>query len=89
MADRVGLIKGVPGVLEDPAYFLPREFSDITVQDISALNEKRFWIGFRDSGFNENGPILQALKDRGYEVREVLQIEASAQRAFLVEVEKH
>ena len=84
---KVGLIKGVPGVQEDPAYFLPRAFSDITVQDLSALNEKHFWIAFRDTDFNEQGPPLKTLKDRGYEVREVLQVDAAGQRAFLVELE--
>jgi 4-amino-4-deoxy-L-arabinose transferase-like glycosyltransferase len=84
---KVGLIKGVPGVQEDPAYFLPRAFSDITMQDLSALNEKHIWIAFRDTDFNEQGPPLKTLKDRGYEVREVLQVEASGQRAFLVELE--
>jgi hypothetical protein len=85
---KVGLIKGVPGLREDPAYFLPRAFSDITVQDISALNEKHFWIAFRDTDFSEQGPPLKTLKDRGYEIREVLQIVAAGQQAFMVELER-
>lgn len=84
---KVGLMKGVPGVREDPAYFLPRAFADITVQDLSALSERQFWIAFRDTYFNEQGPPLKTLKDRGYEVRKVLQVEAAGQRAFLVELE--
>lgn len=84
---KAGLIKGVPGLREDPAYFLPRAFSDIRVQDLSALNERHFWIAFRDTDFYEQGPPFKALKDRGYEVREVLQVEAAGQRAFLVELE--
>jgi len=86
---RVGLIKGVPGVREDPAYFLPRAFSEIRVQDLSALNEQHFWIAFRDIDFSDQRPPLKTLKDRGYEVREVLQVEAAGQRAFLVELEHH
>lgn len=84
---KVGLIKGIPGLHEDPAYFLPRAFSDIDVKDLSALNEKHFWIAFRDTDFNEQRPPLKTLKDRGYEVREVLQVEAAGQRAFMVKVE--
>ncbi|MCM3905524.1 MAG: hypothetical protein ND866_27845, partial [Pyrinomonadaceae bacterium] len=84
---KVGLIKGVPGLREDPAYFLPRAFSAITVQDLAALNEQHFWIAFRDTDINEQRPPLKTLKDRGYEVLEVLQVEASGQRAFLVELE--
>jgi uncharacterized membrane protein len=86
---RVGLIKGVPGMREDPAYFVPRSFSDITVEDLSTLSEKHFWIAFRDAAFNEQGPPLKTLKDLGYEVREVLQVDAGGQRAFLVEFEKY
>ncbi len=84
----VGLIKGVPGVREDPAYFLPRAFHDVAVQDLSALNDRHFWIAFRDTNFNEQSPALKTLKDRGYEVGEVMQVEAVGQRAFLVELER-
>jgi uncharacterized membrane protein len=82
----VGLIKGVPGLQADPAYFLPRAFSDITVQDLSSLSDKHMWIAFRDTAFHEQGPPLKTFKERGYEVQEVLQVEASGQRAFLVEL---
>jgi hypothetical protein len=85
----VGLIKGVPGVREDPAYFLPRAFQDVAVQDLSALNERHFWIAFRDTNFNEQSPPLKTLKDRGYKVGQVMQVEAVGQRAFLVELERH
>lgn len=84
---KVSLIKGVPGLREDPAYFLPRAFSDITMQDVSALNEQHFWVAFRDTDFSDQRPPIKTLKDRGYAVREVLQVEASGQRAFLVRLE--
>jgi len=84
---KVGLIKGVPGLQEDPAYFLPRAFSDIRALELSALNERHFWIAFRDTKFSEHGPPLRTLKDRGYEILEVLEVEAGGQRAFLVELE--
>lgn len=86
---KVGLIKGVPGVREDPAYFLPRAFNDIAVQDLSALIEKHLWIAYRDTDFNEQSPPLKTLKGRGYEVQDVLQVEATGQRAFLVRLERH
>ncbi|MFN2512830.1 MAG: hypothetical protein ABR568_15590 [Pyrinomonadaceae bacterium] len=84
----VSLIKGVPGLREDPAYFLPRAFSDIAVHELSALNEKYFWIAFRDTDFSDQRPPLKILKDRGYQLRQVLQFDATGQRAFLVELEK-
>ena len=84
---KVGLIRSVPGIPEDRSYFLPRAFSDITVQELSALSEPHFWIAFHDADFHEQGPPLKTLKDRGYEVRQVLELDASGQRAFLVELE--
>jgi hypothetical protein len=85
---KVGLIRGVPGVLEDPAYFVPRAFSDITVQDVSAVDEKHFWIAFRDTEFNEERQPLKILRDRGYKIREVLRVDATEQRGFLVELKR-
>jgi uncharacterized membrane protein len=85
---KAGLMKGVPGVLEDPAYFLPRAFNGITLEDFPSLNEKHFWVAFRDEDLNEDDPPLKTLKDRGYEVREVLQLQAAGQRAYLVELKR-
>lgn len=84
----VGLIRGVPGVREDPAYFLPRAFSDVKTLDVSALTEPRFWIAFRDTSFNDQNPPIKTFTDRGYQVGEVLQIQAAGQQAFLVELKR-
>jgi uncharacterized membrane protein YgdD (TMEM256/DUF423 family) len=84
----VGLIQGVPGVREDPAYFLPRAFSDVKTLDVSALTEPRFWVAFRDTSFNDQNPPIKTLTDRGYQVGEVLQVQAAGQQAFLVELKR-
>jgi uncharacterized membrane protein len=84
----VGLIKGVPEVREDPAYFLPRTFSDVKTLDVSALTEPWFWIAFRDTSFNDQNPPIKAFTDRGYIVGEVLQVQAAGQQAFLVELKR-
>lgn len=83
---KVRLIKGIPGLHEDPAYFLPRAFSDIEVQDLSALNEKHFWIAFRDTSWSEERPPIKTMTEKGYQVRSVLEVKAGGQRAFLVEL---
>ena len=84
----VGLIQGVPVVREDPAYFLPRAFSDVKTLDVSALTEPRFWVAFRDTSFNDQNPPIKTLTDRGYQIGEVLQIQAAGQQAFLVELKR-
>jgi hypothetical protein len=81
---KVAVIKGTPGLREDPAYFLPRRFDDIKTGDISALNGDHFWIAFRDISWDEDRPPLKTLKDRGYRVNKVLETTAQGQRAFLV-----
>ncbi|MGH9967861.1 MAG: glycosyltransferase family 39 protein [Pyrinomonadaceae bacterium] len=84
---KVGVVKGMPGLGEDPAYFLPRAFSAIEVRDQSTLNEEHFWIAFRDTSWDETSPPLKTLTERGYTVRKVLETSAGGQRAFLVELQ--
>jgi hypothetical protein len=44
---KLTVIHNVSGVINDPAYFLPRDFSDVTVQSDAILNENHAWIAFR------------------------------------------
>jgi uncharacterized membrane protein len=43
----ISVIKGIPGVVEDPAYFLPRGFSEVTVIDPGAISGRIVCIAFR------------------------------------------
>jgi Dolichyl-phosphate-mannose-protein mannosyltransferase len=81
---KVAVIKGIPGLHEDPAYFLPRSFDEVTTGDISTLNEDDIWIAFRDTAWNEDRPPLKTLKERGYQVKNLAEAMAQGQRAFLV-----
>jgi Dolichyl-phosphate-mannose-protein mannosyltransferase len=83
---KVAVIKGVPGLREDTAYFLPRAFDDIAVRDSSALTEEHIWMAFRDTNFDETRPPLKTAMERGYKVGKVLRADAVGQRAFLVEL---
>ena len=86
---KVAVIKRLPGVEEDPAYFLPRGFSDITTLDFSQFAETEGWIAFRDYKWDENRPPLKALLERGYKVGTVLEVSAGGQRAFLVRISRN
>ena len=82
------VVKGVPGLAEDPAYFLPRAFDGVRVVDSSGVEGERFWVAFRDSRWNEARPPLKILKERGYLFEEVREFHAQGQRAFLVSVRR-
>ncbi len=80
---KVAVIKNVPGLTEDPAYFLPRGFDEVSVGDISTVNEDYFWIAFRDETLNEERPPLKNLKEKGYTLEKIFEQEAQGQIAFL------
>lgn len=92
LADRRGAreykitsLKGVPGVAEDPAYFLPRDFEDATRAPAEAFDgTPRFWLAFRDTNFDATRPPLNFITARGYRPARVYEASAQGQRAFLV-----
>lgn len=81
---RVSVVKGVPGLAEDPAYFLPRRFDEVRVNNADALTGERFWVAFRDTAWDEGRQPLKLLKERGYRVERIFETNAQGQRAFLV-----
>ena len=86
---RVSVVRGVPGLAEDPAYFLPRAFDGVSVGDASALEGERLWVAFRDTAWDESRPPLKTLFDRGYRVEEIYETGAQGQRAFMVSFRKN
>ena len=83
---RVSVVKNVPGLREDPAYFLPRGFREVAVKDASALEGERIWVAFRDTAWDEGREPLKLLKERGYRVEQVFETTAQGQRAFLFQM---
>src|ERR1044072_2873138 len=81
---RVVSIEGAPGVAEDPAYFLPRDFDGVAVANPEALQGERFWAAFRDTNWDESRQPLKLIKERGYRAERVYEATAQGQRAFLV-----
>ncbi|MCA1632589.1 MAG: hypothetical protein LC802_02450 [Acidobacteria bacterium] len=85
---RVSVVKNVPGLPEDPAYFLPRGFKEVALKDASALEGERFRVAFRDTTWDEGREPLKLLRERGYRVEQVFETTAQGQRAFLVLVSR-
>jgi hypothetical protein len=81
---RVVSVKGAPGVAEDPAYFLPRDFDGVAVKGTDALQGERFWAAFRDAEWDESRQPLKLILERGYRPERVYERAAQGQRAFLV-----
>lgn len=81
---RVASVKGAPGVPEDPAYFLPRDFDGVGLARVEALQGASFWAAFRDTSWDESRPPLKLIRERGYRPARVYETAAQGQRAFLV-----
>jgi uncharacterized membrane protein len=78
----VSVLKGVPGVLEDSAYFLPRGFNGIRTLDLALLNLDQFWLVFRDRDWNLSREPLSLFIEKGYEIRKWVEIRKEGGTAF-------
>jgi uncharacterized membrane protein len=83
---KVTVIKGVPGMAEDPAYFLPRAFPDVAVIRDQPLSGENVWIAFRGKQWNETAPPLDRLKKQGFRTGKVFSFKTQGQEAFLVQI---
>ena len=81
---RVVSVEGAPGVAEDPAYFLPRDFGGVAVARPEVIRGDRFWAAFRDTNWDESRQPLKLITERGYRAERVYESAAQGQRAFLV-----
>ena len=81
---KVIVVKGVEGIQEDPAYFLPRHFNEIGVMNTAQLTGDEIWIAYRAPRWDEKLPPLSTLGSMGYTMRSVQSIQAQGQQAFMV-----
>jgi hypothetical protein len=81
-------IDGVPGVMEDKAFFLPRGLDAVERINLDEIQDDHFWIMFRDQVWNEKNPPLDSLIGRGYSIRQVGAIKTTHGTAFLAEVKR-
>jgi uncharacterized membrane protein len=83
---KVTVVKGVEGILEDPAYFLPRRFDEIATTNPAQITGDELWIAYRNPRWDETQPPLSTLKNLGYATRNVLSIQAQGAQAFIVQM---
>jgi hypothetical protein len=81
---KVNVLKGMQGVAEDPAYFLPRHFDGIATSNPDALKGERFYAAFRAATWNESQPPLKNILEHGYRAERIYEASVQGQRAFLV-----
>lgn len=85
---RIVTIKDIPGLIEDPAYFLPRRFDEVSRGDPAAVQEERFWLAYRDASFNPDRQPLKTFLAMGYQAGAPLKVEARGLTAFLVPLQR-
>ncbi|MFN6963233.1 MAG: hypothetical protein ACK4S4_05635 [Pyrinomonadaceae bacterium] len=87
-------VRGAAGVVEDAAYFLPRDAEGVSALDASAVSGSPIFAAFR---LTRNGPGREAvdpsqreplagLVQRGYTVEYVRSIDAAGQTAYLAKL---
>ena len=84
----VRVLKRVPGVPEDPAFFLPRRFGEIKTRTFPDVDGEQIWVAFRAPELDEDRPPLSHLKALGYQTRTALSAQAQGEQAFLVELSR-
>ena len=86
---RISVMKGLPGTIEDPAYFLPRDFDDIQVRAASdIIDDHEVWLAFRALRLDEDQPPLNRFTSVGYQIERVLTDHRQGQEAFLIKLQR-
>jgi uncharacterized membrane protein len=83
---KVKVAKGLPGVPDDPAFFLPRRFSEVETVPASGIDGQHIWVAFRARRWDENRPPMSHVRTLGYQTRNVLSSVAQGEQVFLVEL---
>ncbi|HKP46851.1 MAG TPA: glycosyltransferase family 39 protein [Pyrinomonadaceae bacterium] len=84
----VRVAKNAAGVREDPAYFLPRRFEEVSTVNVDQIADNDFWIAYRAAAFDERQPPLLSFTSKGYEIVEREQQQAQGQQAFMVRLRR-
>ena len=83
---QIKVVKGLAGVLEDPAFFLPRRFNEIERVTPEEISGEHLWIAFRARRWDENAAPIRHVKSLGYTTQTVLSATAQGEQVFLVEL---
>lgn len=82
---KVVKVDGVPGIVEDKAYFLPRGFDGVQRTEPAGMSDDSFWIAFRDLKWNEKHPPIAGILDAGYKLENRFELGPDGAKAFFVE----
>ena len=85
---KVTVVKGIAGIQEDPAYFLPRHFDGIPVMNGVQVTGDEIWIAYRAPRLDQTVPPLSTLESMGYTTRDVQSVPAQGQQAFMIRMER-
>jgi mannosyltransferase len=85
---KVKVVRGLPGVPDDPAFFLPRRFSEVETVSASGIDGQQIRVAFRARRWDENRPPISHVKTLGYQTRNVLSSVAQGEQVFLVELSR-
>lgn len=84
----VTVVKELPGLQEDPAFFLPRQFSGVAVVNDAQAATPEIWLVFRRTKWDEAAPPIVNFRDAGYKPVQVQSITAQGEQAFLVKLRR-
>jgi len=79
---KVKVVKSLPGVPDDPAFFLPRRFSEVETVPESGIDGEHIWVAFRARRWDENRPPMSHVKTLGYQTTNVCRHWRKASRRF-------
>ena len=95
----VTLIKGIEGIHNDPAYFLPRGFDGVSVAGLDDVRENEIWLSFRQATPGHSGQVsndggrrfevpVTNFENLGYRVDAVYSRAYGPQTAYLVRMQR-
>jgi len=86
------VIKGIEGVPNDPAYFLPRGFDEVKTAELNSINEEEIWVSFRQPAAEGLEPRflepVTSLENLGYVIADVKHSVRGLQTAYLMRMTK-
>ncbi len=99
---KVFLVKGIEGIANDPAYFLPRGFQGVEVTDLNSVADDEIWISFRGparrdepgTAFITDGYVTRLevpvtnFENLGYSILDVKSETIGTQTAYLIKLQK-
>lgn len=94
----ITVVKGIDGMSNDPAYFIPRGFDGVATAGLPDIGDDQFWIAFREPtkpeppglpfiGGSFEIPVTN-FENRGYYVEDVKRVVQEQQTAYLIKMSK-